>query len=160
MANESTYLGAGGVKNDSPAALATLVVDRMQGWQSVRCVTANESALSDLSAPPADAVELPSDGSSIQIRALSATNGSVICELYMFPYKGPNASVDGVGAGWREAVTLVTATAETAKGIQGSPGSAIYCSPCIYRSKLGAWKFAVRVTSASGNPTELVYRVV
>jgi hypothetical protein len=169
MARGETGLGTNGVRNKSPEAPAVLRLDRMQGWQSLRSVSGeNDDALTDLTAPPADAVELPDDGDLIQFRALSQAAGAVVVEVYFFPFAASDAEA-GVGAGWKETLTLTTAAGETAKGLSNATlaATASPASPAgpttgaaAYVSRVGAYKMAARIITRQGTDSELLYRVI
>lgn len=162
-----TGLGTGGVRNASPEALATLRVDRMQGWQSVRSVSdENDTALTDLTAPPDDAVELPGDGDLLQVRAISQAAGEVVVQLLLYPLAAADAAA-GVGGGWMRTLTLTTSANEKSKGLNNATlaATASAASPADDNDKalwprLGAYKIAARITTRQGTDTELVFRLI
>lgn len=150
-----TGLGTAGITNRSadgtPAVLRT---PPRRGWQWLWSASTAEpdDALTDMTAPPDDAVELPPDGQYVHLRLNGVDGGAATVQLLFYPAEG---------AGWSETITFADAglTATSLDVLSGTGGTELQnISAGVVRSIRGATKMAARIT-ALDEDRQVQYRV-
>ncbi len=166
-----TGLGRAGIVGRGVAPV--ILADIGRGWQSAAYATANQDALSTLQGPGGTVegiVELPPEGRTIMLRAISATVGTVVAQIVLFPPAPPDsASGDDAddnaaasSAGWIEkSQTFTTAASGGESDVIAGTGTDLPLSDYILIDRKGAKWMAVRITTVANNgeESEIQYRV-
>lgn len=169
-------LGSAGIigRGIAPAILA----DIQRGWQSARMKTSDEVGFDLLDTQIDDwdtLVELPPEGRTIMLRALSESPGDVVAQICLFPpfgdaslgHQGEDAIDDAAGcqSGWVEAAAQTFTTSATYLESNAISEEAAaehgYLSNYILIDRKGAARMGVRILSVQ-TPTEvseIQYRV-
>ncbi len=145
-----TGLGTSGIAQRSGDGVQAVLRTRpRRGWQLLREYSfpgAADTALTDMTAAPADAVELPDDGQYLEFRSSGPDAGACTVQLLMFPIEG---------AGWSE--TWVFADSDVfATDLSGSIDQALGAN--VARAIRGVKWIAARITAA-GESRQVQYRV-